>query len=71
MLTHRETPPPMGSIIGNGGRNSQKAWTLQTIDQPAEISISEYAADKVASKFRLTISTARLVCHLAGIGGPQ
>ncbi|MEP9387158.1 hypothetical protein [Mesorhizobium sp. KR9-304] len=30
-----------------------------------------YATAKLVARFRLRIETARLVCHLSGIGGPQ
>jgi hypothetical protein len=37
----------------------------------SEIATAEYAAVKVATQFRLTISTARLVCQLSGLGVGQ
>lgn len=36
-----------------------------------EISSTEYAANKVAARFRISISTARVVAHLSGLGGGQ
>ena len=33
----------------------------------SEIATAEYAAAKVATRFRLTISTAREVCRMAGL----
>ena len=36
-----------------------------------EIATAEYAATKVATRFRLTISTAREVCRMAGLAVSQ
>jgi hypothetical protein len=69
MILHSETAAPMGSIIGNGGNGFSKAVAAQIYRNSTETATSDYPARVVASRFRLTISTARLVCHLAGIGG--
>ena len=44
-----------------------KAVAASSYQIRSEHSITEYAAVKVATRFRLTISTARVVCHLAGL----
>ncbi len=36
-----------------------------------EIATVEYAAAKLATRFRLSISTSREVCRMAGIGGSR
>lgn len=35
----------------------------------SEISPTDYATAKVLTKFRISISTARVVAHLSGLGG--
>lgn len=69
MIPHSKTAAPMGSNIGNGGIDISKAVVAQKYSIPTEIATGEYAANKLASRFRLSISTARVICHLAGIGG--
>lgn len=69
MNFHNEPAAPMGSIIGNGGSVVTKAVAAQNYPNRTEIATADYATRVVATRFRLTISTARLVCHLAGIGG--
>jgi hypothetical protein len=69
MNLHNETAAPMGSIIGNGGSVVSKAVAAKDYLNASDTATSDYAAAVVASRFRLTISAARLVCHLSGIGG--
>ncbi|MGI6854349.1 hypothetical protein [Mesorhizobium sp. 1B3] len=67
MIAHNETAAPTG--IGNGGIGKIIATSSYLTVAPAAIEICapEYAARKVASRFRLRIETARVVCHLAGL----
>ncbi|WP_353644222.1 hypothetical protein [Mesorhizobium sp. WSM2239] len=69
MNLHIETAAPMGSIIGNGGNGISKAVAAQIYRNPNETATSDYTVLVVASRFRLTVSTAREVCRMAGIGG--
>ena len=48
-----------------------KAVAAQTYQIRPEIATSEYAAIKLATRFRLSLSTSREICRLAGIGGAQ
>ncbi|MHA6688202.1 hypothetical protein [Mesorhizobium sp. A556] len=68
MHFHNETPPLTGSIVRNGGSVFQNALTLSEYRNPS-LSATDLAASIIAARFRLTISTARTVCELAGIGG--
>lgn len=68
MSYHSETPPLTGSIVRNGGSVVEKVWTPSEYRNPS-LSATDLAASIVASRFHLPISTARLVCELAGIGG--
>lgn len=68
MHFHNETPPLTGSIVSSGGTVVSKAVAAEDY-QTSHHSATEFAASIVAARFRLTISTARLVCELAGIGG--
>jgi hypothetical protein len=69
MMPNREKASP-GRLAPSIVKNAVAAPSYQIVPQMSpEISSQEYAATRVATKFRLTISTARLVCHLAGIGG--
>lgn len=61
-----------GPSVGSAGAAVvKKAVAASNYLTPApvatEISVPEYAARKVASRFRLRIETARVVCHLAGL----
>ena len=67
-MHQNERVAPMGSIIGSGAVVS-KAVTAQNYQNPIEITSTEYAATKLARRFRMQIETARLVCCLAGLGG--
>lgn len=67
-MIHRETPPPMGSIIGNGGSVFGKGRTLSEYRNPP-LSAKEFATAFLAKRFHLPAHRARLVCELAGIGG--
>ena len=68
MFDKRETPPLTGSIVRNGGSVFEKVWTPSEYRNPP-LSATEMAAITVARRFRLSLTTARLVCELAGIGG--
>lgn len=70
-MNNNETAHLMGRA-GSVVKKVVRSPSYQIVTQmSSEISSQEYAASRVASKFGLTISTARLVCHLAGIGGRQ
>lgn len=68
MSFHSETPPLTGQIVRNGGSVVEKVWTPSEYRNPP-LSATEFAATVIAARFHLSISTARLVCELAGIGG--
>lgn len=55
-------------LAGRGGSVISKAVTAKDYQTPS-LSATEIAVSIVAARFRLNISTARLVCELAGIGG--
>jgi hypothetical protein len=38
-------------------------------NRPTQATAESYATAKLLTRFRLRIETARLVCHLSGIGG--
>jgi hypothetical protein len=65
MKIQTETAAPTG--IGNGGGIS-KAVTAQNCHIATDTATTEHPVRVVASRFRLTISTAREVCRMAGIG---
>lgn len=67
MRLHSETPP-LRANAGNGGSVFEKVWTASEYRNPP-ISATDMAASIISRRFRLPISTARLVCELAGIGG--
>lgn len=67
MSTHNSTAAPIA--VGSGGNGYSKGLTPYEYRNPHEIATAEYAAVKLANRFRLQIETARVVCHLAGIGG--
>lgn len=67
MTSHSKT----ASLAGLTVPVSSKGVVPSSYQIRPEIATSEYAAAKVATRFRLTISTARIVCHLSGIGGAQ
>jgi hypothetical protein len=69
MILYSETAAPMGSIIGNGGDGFSKAVAAQIYRNSTETATFDYPALLVASRYRLTISTAREICRMAGIGG--
>lgn len=68
MSFHSETPPLTGSIVRNGGSVFTESLAASKYRNPP-LSATDLAASIIASRFRLPISTARLVCELAGIGG--
>ena len=59
-----------GSLAGLSGPVVSKAvGTVFLYQNHGTEANAEYAAVKVATRFRLTISTAREVIRMAGIGG--
>lgn len=68
MHLHSETAAPKGSIFGNGGPVVSKAVTAQNYLNTS-INAKEIAAARLASRFGLSLTLARTVCELAGIGG--
>ncbi|MBN9245191.1 MAG: hypothetical protein J0I98_20635 [Mesorhizobium sp.] len=68
MSFHSETPALTGSIVRNGGSVFQNALTPSEYRNPS-LSATDMAASIISRRFRLSISTARLICELAGIGG--
>lgn len=68
MITHKK-PPLTGFIVRNGGFETSQAVVAQKYSLPTENAIAEYAANKLVSRFRFSISTARLYAHLSGLGG--
>ncbi|MBN9244242.1 MAG: hypothetical protein J0I98_15750 [Mesorhizobium sp.] len=67
MRLHSETPP-LRANAGNGGAVFDKVWTPSEYRNPPH-SATDIAASIISRRFRLSISTARLICELAGIGG--
>jgi hypothetical protein len=67
MQLHNETPP-LRANAGNGGSVFTKSLAASEYRNPS-LSATEMAALRVARQFRLSLTTARLVCELAGIGG--
>jgi hypothetical protein len=66
MPTHSET----ASLAGLTGSVVSKAvGTVFHYQNPNYEGSTEYAAVKLATRFRLTMSTAREVIRMAGIGG--
>ena len=68
MNPHNETAATTGIVDGGVVSKAVEASSYQI---RTEIATSEYAAVKVANRFRLTITTSREICRLAGIGGAQ
>jgi len=68
MPFHCETPPLTGSNVRNGGSVVSKAVAAKDY-QTSPRSATDLAASIIASRLRLSISTARLVCELADIKG--
>ena len=66
MAPHSVCAAPTG--IGNGAVVS-KAVTAQNYQTLTEFASKEYAAAKLTTRFRMRIETARLICHLSGLGG--
>ena len=64
MHLHSGTAAP--TAIGNGG-GITKAAMAQNCHNPSEVARTEYATLAVAIRFRLTISTAREICRMAGL----
>jgi hypothetical protein len=67
MHLHNETPP-LRANAGNGGSAFEKVWTPFEYRNP-HLNAKEIAASIIASKFHLPLSTARVICELADIGG--
>lgn len=68
MRPHNETAAPMA--VGSGGvvkKAVAAPYYLTHIPAAIKICAPEYAARKMAGRFRLRIETARVVCHLAGL----
>jgi hypothetical protein len=57
----RLTVPVMSKGVGPS--------SYQTAQNPA--TPESYPVAKIQSRFRLRIETARVICHLAGMGGAQ
>jgi hypothetical protein len=67
MNPHNKTAATTGIVDGGVVKNVVATSSYQI--RP-EIATSEsYPVAKIQSRFRLRIETARLVCHLAGMGG--
>lgn len=67
MSFHNKTPP-LRANAGNGGSVFEKVWTPSEYRNPP-LNAKEFAAAVVASRFHLSLPTARVVCELSGIGG--
>jgi len=67
MRLHSETPP-LRANAGDGGSVFQNALTPSEYRNPP-LSATDIAAVSIARRFRLSLTTARVVCELAGIGG--
>lgn len=68
MEPHSKTAATTGIVEAAVVKNVVRTSSYQI---PPQASTSEYAAAKVATRFRLTLSTSREICRLAGIGGVQ
>ena len=68
MNPHSKTAATTGIVDGGVAKNVVATSSYQI--RP-ETSTPEYAATKLATRFRMRIETARVVCHLAGLGGTQ
>jgi hypothetical protein len=67
MSLHSKT----ASLAGLTVPEVSKAVAAPFYQNRSELATAEYAAVKVATQFRLTISRARLVCQLSGLGVGQ
>jgi hypothetical protein len=67
MHLHNETPP-LRANAGDGVPVVSKAVAAKNY-QNTTFTATEFAASVVASKFHLPLSTARVICELADIGG--
>ncbi|WP_024896866.1 hypothetical protein [Brucella rhizosphaerae] len=67
MQREKETPHLLGNSK-NGGSVNQNGWTPTDYRNPP-ISATNLATSVIATRFRLPMATARVVCELAGIGG--
>jgi len=65
MLHQKETA---GSVTSNGGLVVRKVIAT-SIYQTRTYDAKSFAAAIIAARFRLSPSTARTICELAGIGG--
>lgn len=68
MGLHSKTAATTGIVDGGVVKNVVETSSYQN---RSEIATSEYAVAKVASRFRISISTARVVAYLSGLGGGQ
>ncbi|MCV9910043.1 hypothetical protein OIV19_20810 [Brucella sp. HL-2] len=67
MHHEKETPHLLGNSK-NGGSVIQNGWSPSEYRNPP-ISATNLATSVIATRFRLPMATARVVCELAGIGG--
>lgn len=67
-MSSYENGPSVGSAGAAVVKKAVAApYYLTSRPLATEITAPEYAARKVAGRFRLRIETARVVCHLAGL----
>lgn len=64
MTPQKETAATTGIVDGGVGSKSIAPFSYQIC---SDIATCEYAAAKVAARFRLTISTSREICRMAGL----
>lgn len=67
MQLHNKTAATTGIV--DGGVVKKVVETSSYQNRPAQATAETYATAKLLTKFRLRIETARLVCHLSGMGG--
>ena len=67
MHHEKDTPHLLGNSK-NGGSVIQNGWSPSEYRNP-HISATNLATSVIATRFRLPMATARVVCELAGIGG--
>lgn len=62
----REAAASEGLNLRRGGSVDVKAVASLLYRNPTESSTANYAASKIAARFNMPMSTARVVAHLAG-----
>ena len=67
MNLHNRTAATTGIV--DGGVVKKVVATSSYQNHPAQATAESYATAKILSRFRLRIETARVICHLAGMGG--